>query len=239
MSDKSKEEQQGRIMPLKDFRLEKFKLTKEGVNITHYLNGTDPQTVSVAVESTPHPDLINKMDELRLYMATRLGLLLGWDFARDKCRGDLDVLQEAKNGHQQAVDRMNVNGLTFKGEGDTYGVCITGSVKTPHNGSVGLSTPKISFNTDVLGYEQEVVEICDEIKEEIYNYLILKKKEQTNIEDQAEGFDNDGGQTSILNVPVVDAEEVKPKKGKAQETLEKYQGLNKKGKNEASDDAKE
>lgn len=193
----TKDKQQGRILPREDFHLLQFKLTKEGVFVKHHLGGTNPKVQTNDCEYRPHPDLKEVCDELRLYMATRLGFLEGWDFSREHTRKDRDVLEKAIQGHKDVVERMNVNGITFKGEGETYGVSITGSFKTPKNGSVGVSVPKISFEKEELGYEEDVEAICEKVTDEIYAYLILNKKAQTNIEDQAEGFDNNGNQTSL------------------------------------------
>lgn len=196
---KSKEKQQGRILPIEDFNLVSFKFKEDGLTVKHHLGGVDPQIQTNECKYKAHPDLKKQVNLLQLYMASRLGLLEGWDFARENTRHDLSILEKAKQGHDEVISRMNVNGITYKGEGETYGVSITGSIKTPSGGSVGLSVPKITFSKEELGYEEEVKEICEEITKEVYNYLILKKKEQTNIEDQAEGFDNKGGvQTSIL-----------------------------------------
>lgn len=219
----TKENQQGRILPREDFNLEKFKFTKDGVSVKHHLGGTDPQTQSNDCDWRPHPDLITKVDKLQLYMATRLGLLTGWDFAREHLKKNPNYLKKAMDGHKATVAICNVNGITLVGEGETAGVMITGSIKTPKNGSTGLAVPKIAFGKSDLGYETDVQEICEEIADEVYNYLILKKKEQANIEDQAEGFDNAGGvQTSLL-------EEEKP-----QTTFEKFQELNNKTDDEDS-----
>lgn len=187
------DEQKGRIMPREDFNLLKFKVGKEGLTITHHLNGLNPSDITAVVNVKPHPDLQEKMDQLKVYMATRLGLLEGWDFSREHLKKNPNFLQKAIAGHAVAKDRCKIGGLTFLGSGETYGVSITGSIKTPTNGSVGLAVPKITFGKDELGYEDEVKEICVEITDEVYNYLILRKKEKTNIEDQADGFDNDGG----------------------------------------------
>lgn len=195
----TKDKQQGRILPREDFNLEKFKFTKEGVNIKHHLGGLEPQTQTNDCDWKPHPDLINVVNQLKLYMASRLGLLRGWDFSREHTKKDLSILEKAVQGHKEAVGMCNVNGITLVGEGETAGVMITGSIKTPVSGSTGLAVPKITFGKTDLGIEEEVEKICNEIEDEIYNYLILKKKEQANIEDQANGFDNNGGQTSILD----------------------------------------
>lgn len=193
---RSVQEQQGRLLPRNEFNLAKFKFTKDGIKVSHYIKG-ESSHIDVEVEEKPHPDLIEKTKELQLYMATRLGLLEGWDFSREKVKSNQDDLKLAMQGHKDALERCNINGLTFLGEGETYGVTITGSIKTPKSGSVGLAVPKITFGKNDLGYEEDVENICDEIKDEVYNFLILKKKEQTNIEDQAEGFDNNGGQMTI------------------------------------------
>ena len=113
MSSKPKEEQQGRIMPREDFKLLKFKASKDGLTITHHVNGTTPADVTAVVDAKPHPDLKTSMDKLQLYMATRLGLLTGWDFAREHLKKNPNYLQKAIEGHKQTVGMMNVNGLTF------------------------------------------------------------------------------------------------------------------------------
>jgi len=190
---KSKEEQKGRIMPREDFRLTKFKLTKDGVTITHHVNGITPADITAVCEAKPHPDFVEAVDKLKLYFATRLGLLEGWDFAREHLKKNPNYLQKAIEGHKRAIDRMNVGGFQFQGSGDTFGVSFTGSIGVPIKGSTGLTVPKITFSDDALGYEDEVCELCEEITDEVYNYLILRKKAQTDVEDQAEGFDNDGG----------------------------------------------
>lgn len=194
---KTIEDQKGRIMPREDFNLLKFKIGKDSVTITHHLNGLNPSDITAVVNVKPHPDLQESMDQLKVYMATRLGLLEGWDFAREHCKKNQKSLTQAIEGHNLAKESCNVGGLTFLGSGETYGVSITGSIKTPKNGSVGLAVPKITFESDVLGYEDDVFEICKEITDEVYKYLILRKKEQTNIEDQSEGFDNEGGVVDI------------------------------------------
>lgn len=193
-NSRSTEEQKGRIIPFEDFHLEQFKVKKEGVFVKWHTGGTNPAINTRMVPESPHPDFREAMDALKLYMATRLGLLEGWDFSRDNIKGNPDLTKQAMEGHEEAMERCNIAGLTYSGSGETKGVAITGSFKTPVKGTVGLSVPKILFDDDSLGYEESVFELCEEVNKEVYNFLILKKKEQANIEDQAEGFDNVGGQ---------------------------------------------
>ena len=182
MTTKTKEVQQTRKLEYKFFDLQKFKVTKKGVDITHLETGEEGGKITKEGKAHPHPDLKTKMDELKLYMAARLGLLVGWDYSRQHLKSADDVLQGAIDGHNESVENCNVNGLTFVGEGDTVGVLITGSIKVPNGGSTGLAVPKITFSSDKLGYETEVEEICEDIKKEIYAYRYQHKKAQLDIE---------------------------------------------------------
>lgn len=182
--------QRRRTIEYQEFDLIKFKITKDGVDVTHHESGDDPGGNTKTGESQPHPDLKKKMDELKLYMATRLGLLQGWDFSSENLKGDLDLLKIALDGHKETVGRCNVNGLTFMGEGETYGVSITGSLAVPNGGSFRLAVPKITFGSDKLGYEQEVQEICEKIKSEVYQYRFQSKKLQLDVNTEIEKVEN-------------------------------------------------
>lgn len=203
------EEQQGRILPREDFNLISFKINSkgDGIFIKHHLGGTDPQTQTNDVDVKPHPDLKTTIDQLKVYMATSLGLVEGWDFSREHLKKNPNYLQKAIQGHKDAVSRCNINGFSYQGDGETAGVQITGSIKTPTGGSIGMAVPKISFEKDTHGFEDEVKEICKEIEDEVYNYLILKKKEQASVEDQAEGFDNVGGFSDPAQTSILDAQD--------------------------------
>jgi hypothetical protein len=190
MATKTKAAQKKRVVAFKDFNLKQFKVTKIGVDVTHEENGTESGTITKIGKYLPHPDLRTAMDKLQLYMATRLGLLTGWDYASEHIKGVGSAKKGAMEGHKQAVSMCNIGGLTFKGEGDTYGVAITGSLKTPISGSVGMSVPKISFEKMELGYEDDVKDLCDEIKKEIYAYRFQHKKFQTDIVSEAEKAEN-------------------------------------------------
>lgn len=109
-----------------------------------------------------------------------------------------EALTIAMDGHKKAIELCQVNGVTFMGEGDSYGVKISGFLKTSHGDGTGLSVPKITFSSEKLGYEAEVSEICDTIKSEVYKYRFQSKKLQLDIETEAEKaekagmFDDDG-----------------------------------------------
>lgn len=209
MNDKSKEEQQGRILEYQFFELVSFKVTDKLVTIKHHEGGLDPVTMTSEFEHTIHPEFREKMDQLKVYATQVLGTLEGWDFCREHLSlNNEDASKGAVEGHKVAVSRFSVGGFSFQGEGETLGVKITGSLKTPKAGSVGMALPKILFIGEKLGIEEDVKEICEEIKKEVYAYRFQGKKLQTDIEteikkkespelfvepgDQNEGFDGNG-----------------------------------------------
>lgn len=185
MAVKAKEEQQGRILEYQHFDLAKFKVTDKGVDVSHYDRLSNSGKNTLEGKETPHPDLQNALDKLSLYMAQRLGLLDGWDFSRDQLRGDLEKLQMAKQGHEEMVKRCHLNGFTYVGDGETRGVQFTGNVKLKDGGSVGLAVGKITFGKDVLGYEDDVEQLCEDVKVEVYAYRFQSKKAQLDVETEA------------------------------------------------------
>jgi len=190
--ERSQEEQRTRLMDLKDFDLKKVKIAGKFVDVSHHENGNDAGDVEKKGQTVPHPDLKKSLDALAPFMARHLGLLEGVELAINLYQGvDLDKMAKLVELKKTIISRMNVGGLTFVGSSDKYGVIITGSVTTPESGSVGLVTPKISFEEDVLGYEKECFELCKKVIEEVHAYRFCNKKAQQDIFQQAEEFDKE------------------------------------------------
>lgn len=206
MAKKDKAEQQRRVLEYQHFDMVKFKVADERATVKFYEFGNEH---TVSPKEHVHPDLTNKLNELKLYMATSIGLLSGWDFARDKIKKDPDALKMAIEGHKETVNRCKPNGFGFVGEGETRGVAFTGSIKSPFAGQTGLSFPKITFGKEVFGIEQEVEQLCEEIKAEIYAYLFQSKKAQLDIETEAEKAESMG-----MFDDVDDTDEQEPKLAK-------------------------
>lgn len=182
---KTKESQQRRQLEYQHFNLIKCKITKDGVEVHHHENFENPIDQKTSGEYQPHPDLIAEFNRLRLYMATRLGLLQGWDYSREHLKSDETMLKQIIMMHDEVLERMKPSGIQFVGEGETSGVLITGSILVPKGGSTGLTVPKITFGKTVLGYEDDVQEICEDIKKEVYAYRFQSKKHQLDIETEA------------------------------------------------------
>jgi hypothetical protein len=189
--ERTVETQKTRVLEYQHFDLRKVKMEKKGADITHHESGSDAGIVHKVGESAPHPELQKKLDALKPLMAKRLGLLEGTDMARHYLKGDLNALQTALDLEKLIISRCNVNGLTFTGSGDKYGVMITGSILVPETGSVGLAVPKITFSQTVLGYEEEAEQLCEEVKKEVYAYRFQNKKAQLDIEFEAKKVEDE------------------------------------------------
>lgn len=194
MGSKTIKEQQGRIFPIDEFILKKFKVAANKVSITYQRVGEPTKTPTIELTDKPHPDLIEKMDQLKLYMAERIDYLDGWNFCRDNIRGEFEKTKEVIKRFNEAKDRFKVTGFINVDKDEREGVQITGSLKCKHGGSTRLDVPYIYFGEDD-GFEHadDVEQICEEVTQEVYNFLILNKKYQTDVQDQSEGFDNNGG----------------------------------------------
>lgn len=174
-----------RKLEYQNFDLQKVKVSKEGLNIEYYEKGGTFDKHSVECIGQPHPDFTEALESLQLYMAMRLGLLKGWDFAREQLKKKSELLQEAVKGYEDELSRCNVSGISFVGQEQLRGIKITGSLKCEY-GSVGLATPNITFSSDKLGYESDVEDLCERVKSETYLYLFKSKKAQQDLVQQAE-----------------------------------------------------
>lgn len=181
--EKPKEEQQRRVLEYQHFDMVKFKIAEEKATVKYYDFKAEH---TVSPPEFVHPDMHEKLDQLKLIMADCAGLLEGWNFAREHLKKDPDALKLAMEGHKEAVARCKPNGFIFQGEGETRGVQITGSIMSPKKGSMGLSIPKVTFGKTVFGIEDDLEQICEEIKSEVYQYLFQQKKAQLDIETEAD-----------------------------------------------------
>lgn len=189
-NNKTKNKQQQRILEYQHFKMIKCKINKDGVSVHHHENLDNAMDQHTSGEYQPHPDLLAQIDRLKLYMATRLGMLQGWDYSREHLKADKTKLKQVIMMHEEVIERMKPSGIQFVGEGETAGVLITGSILVPKGGSTGLTVPKITFGKTVLGYEDDVEEICEDIKKEVYAYRFQSKKHQLDLETEEAKLNN-------------------------------------------------
>lgn len=185
MAKKTKENQQGRIMPLEDFNLVSFSIGDKGLTIEHSIDGGPiPKYPKVPCKGEPHPDFQNLMLELRKYAAIKIGLLEPWNVILDNCDGNLELGQIGADGKAAAIEKVKVTGLSIGGEDELRGVTLKCYLKFSKKGGTGMSIGKIHFEGTEWKFEEELEELIERVRVEVYNYLILSKKAQQEIPEE-------------------------------------------------------
>ncbi len=134
----------------------------------------------------PHQDLLNCLAEFGEDMARALGLLDGWDCARDEIKGNLDGTKKAKEGYEKTVLNCTVDAISFFGD-TRESIELSGPVITK-TGSRKQTTPRISLNPDNNENAKDAIFKIDELKKELWAYLFgdkyikteKKKKKEAN-----------------------------------------------------------
>lgn len=123
---------------------------------------------------TPHPDLLNELDRLRV----RLASFYGYTLFESLVNGSNFVASAAQKKYasqftEQMISKITVNGISFSGK-ERDKIVIKGS----YEGSA-INTKPLHFSNPEYG--EELQEICDKIEDEVYEYIFMNKKAQLDI----------------------------------------------------------
>jgi len=161
-------------LELKNFDLRHLKLNSKGGLVIDWFDLTQKNDLlSVESDSQPHEDLTEMLMELKTIFAESLGLLKGWDFARENNRKNEEKLAEAIRGYNEEVNRCNVTGITITEQG----VKISGSLICDY-GKVGLASPLIKFIVDEEETEigLAIQSIVDKLTIEVWKFIYQGKR---------------------------------------------------------------
>lgn len=159
-------------LELKNFELRHLKLNSKGQPTIDWFDITQPNDLlSVESDSLPHEKLVEKLDELKTILAESLGLLVGWNFARENNRKNEEKLQEAIRGYNDEILRCKVSGLTITEKG----VKISGSLICDE-GTVGLASPLIKFENEESDIGLKAKSIIEELSKEVWGFIYAGKR---------------------------------------------------------------
>ena len=68
--------------------------------------------------------------------------------------------------------------MSFSGQDDNVGVVLTGLFTVSNNQKTAIKSPRLKFNTETFGFEEELEEIAADIETEVYAFLFKGKKAQ-------------------------------------------------------------
>ena len=182
----------------KDFNLSKVKLLPKGGLCAEY-----QVTVIVDGENSlidrnetctrdVHPDLLGLFDDLRnivgrvFNITSFLSLLESDDFKLTESKKAL-----ARSFADELLQKIEVRGVAWSGTGDNAGVVITSVYETPNGLKTCINTPRMKMATISFGFEEELEQIVEQIKKEVYAYLFNGKQAQMSLFGQPEADDTE------------------------------------------------
>lgn len=182
----SEKKQNVMLIPTKEkFSLSKVKLLKDGGLDVHYevteVVGNESYTNKYHVESAKdiHPDLRDCFDRLRPIMGrifnitSFLSMVETSDFKATKKQSEL-----SRDFADEMLKNIEVRGVSFSGQDDNVGVVLTGLFTVSNNQKTAINSPRLKFNTETFGFEEELEEIAADIETEVYAFLFKGKKAQ-------------------------------------------------------------
>lgn len=169
----------------KSFALSKVKLIKDGGLDVHYevteTVGNESYTNKYHVESAKdiHPDLRACFERLRPIMGRIFNITSFLSFMETP---ETKATKAQKDAAREYADEMlrniEVRGVSFSGQDDNVGVVLTGLFTVSNNQKTAINSPRLKFNTEMFGFEEELEEIAGDIEREVYAFLFKGKKAQ-------------------------------------------------------------
>lgn len=174
------------LIPSKDkFALSKVKTLKDGGLDVQYeiteVVGNESYTNKYHVVSAKdiHPDLRNLFDKLRPIMGRIFNItsfksmIATPDFKATKKQQEI-----AESFAEECLKNIEVRGVSLSGQDDNVGVVLTGLFTVSNNQKTAINSPRLKYNTETFGFEEELENIVCDIEEEVYEFLFEGKKAQ-------------------------------------------------------------
>lgn len=182
---------------LKDLNLQKVKLEPKGglqavYQLTEVVRGEPTiRDYQVNVARDIHPDLQKLFKDLRSIVGRVFGLTSFLTITDGKELGLTDASKEiARKYAEGLLQKIDVRGLSWSGSDENAGIIITSVYKTPNGLKTCINTPRIKIAQSSFGFEDELEEIADAVKEEVYEFLFNGKQAQLSLFGEQQENDN-------------------------------------------------
>lgn len=169
----------------KAFSLSKVKLIKDGGLDVHYevteTIGNESYANKYHVESAKdiHPDLRACFERLRPIMGRIFNITSFLSFIETpETKATKAQKDAARDFADEMLKNIEVRGVSFSGQDDNVGVVLTGLFTVSNNQKTAINSPRLKFNTETFGFEEELEEIAADIETEVYAFLFKGKKAQ-------------------------------------------------------------
>ena len=204
----SEKKETANVMPIpsdKSFALSKVKTLKDGGLDVHYevteTIGNESYTNKYHVESAKdiHPDLRECFDRLRPIMGRIFNITSFLSMVEtDDFKANKNQKEVARNFADEMLKNIEVRGVSYSGQDDNVGVVLTGLFTVSNNQKTAINSPRLKFNTETFGFEEELEAIVADIENEVYAFLFKGKKAQLEL------FGADGEPTPGLSAEKVE-----------------------------------
>lgn len=172
----------------KDFNLSKVKLLPKGgikanYQITQVVDGESSlidrnETCTRDI----HPDLARLLEDLRVIVARAFNITSFLTLLESDEMQLTDASKKvARDFADELIAKIDVRGVSWSGTDESVGVVVTAVFETPNGLKSCINTPRIKLAQISFGFEEELEQICEQIKSEVYAYLFNGKQAQLSL----------------------------------------------------------
>ena len=172
----------------KDFNLSKVKLLPKGgikanYQITQVVDGESSlidrnETCTRDI----HPDLARLLEDLRVIVARAFNITSFLTLLESDEMQLTDASKKvARDFADEIIAKVEVRGVSWSGTDESVGVVVTAVFETPNGLKSCINTPRIKLAQISFGFEEELEQICEQIKSEVYAYLFNGKQAQLSL----------------------------------------------------------
>lgn len=195
------------------FALSKVKVVKDGGLVVHYevneVIGEESYTNKFMIESAKdvHPDLKDLFLRLRPILGRIFNITSFLSMVEIKDFKATDKQKEfSRNFAGEMLKNIEVKGVSFSGSDENVGVVLTGLFTVSNNQKTAINSPRLKFNNEVFGFENELEEIVGDIETEVYAFLFKGKKANLDLFESAaaDQDDDDENETDAAGFPKIE-----------------------------------
>lgn len=172
----------------KDFNLSKVKLLpKGGIKVNYQITQVvDGESSLIDRDETCtrdiYPDLAGLFEDLRVIVARAFNITSFLTLLESNEMQLTDASKKvARDFADELIAKIDVRGVSWSGTDESVGVVVTAVFETPNGLKTCINTPRIKLAQISFGFEEELEQICELIKSEVYAYLFNGKQAQLSL----------------------------------------------------------
>lgn len=172
----------------KDFNLSKVKLLpKGGIKVNYQITQVvEGESSLIDRDETCtrdiHPDLAGLFEDLRVIVARAFNITSFLTLLEsDEMQLTDGAKKVARDFADELIAKIDVRGVSWSGTDESVGVVVTAVFETPNGLKTCINTPRIKLSQISFGFEEELEQICEQIKSEVYAYLFNGKQAQLSL----------------------------------------------------------